>query len=110
MEGISNIEEIKILCDETEKSKDKTKRNKRINKLIQKILATKLELKYEIFESMINKLNDLEENINFDLYMTLYKNNPSQFGILRQKLLNNIIKKNIDSNLNESIIKDISIN
>ena len=108
MEGINNIEEIKILCDETEKSKDKTKRNKRINKLIQKILTTKLELKYEIFESMINNLNDSEEN-NFDLYMTLYKNNPSQFGILRQKLLNNIIKKNIDSNLNESIIKDISI-
>jgi hypothetical protein len=41
MEGIYNIEEIKILCDEIEKSKDKTKRNKRINKLIQKILTTK---------------------------------------------------------------------
>ena len=110
MEGGGNeIEEIKQLCNKIETSKDKT-RIKASKELIQKLSGKKPELlKYTIFETMMNKLYESDQKIYFDLTMNLFEINSSEFGIFREKLLNKTMKKILDCNTNESIIRDISL-
>lgn len=110
MEGGGNeIEDIKQLCNKIETSKDKT-RIKASKELIQKLSGKKSELlKYTIFEAMMNKLYESDQKIYFDLTMNLFEINSSEFGIFREKLLNKTMKKILDCNTNESIIRDISL-
>ena len=58
----------------------------------------------------MNKLYEFTQKVYFDLTMNLFEINSSEFEYLRAKLLNKTMKKILDCNTNESIIRDTYTN